>query len=90
MGSHVLHFHSTFCHTVLQTLHVLYVFFQYYKAAVSGTFVTILMEWKATEKYVFFILIFFTFQAEIQQFIQNSEALLLLCKYVQKDSRISG
>lgn len=65
-------------------------FFQYYKAAVSGTFVTILMEWKATEIYVFFILIFFTFQAEIQQFIQNSEALLLLCKYVQKDSRVSG
>lgn len=48
------------------------------------------MEWKAAEKYAFFILIFFTFQAEIQQIIQNSEALLLLCKYVQKDLRVSG
>lgn len=36
------------------------------------------MEWKAAEKYVFFILTFFTFQVEIQQIIQNSETLLLL------------
>lgn len=31
---------------------------------------------------------FFTFQGEIQQVIQNSKALLLLCKYVQKDSGV--